>query len=172
MDIVLIGMMGCGKTTIGRILAKRLNMGFVDADEEIEKAEKRSISEIFESDGEGYFRRAETECLKKILGQNRVISTGGGVVVTEENHKILKESNSVIVFIDRPLENIMGDIKTDSRPLLKEGAERLARLRLERYDKYMDLCSIRVVNDKTKEDVIKEIIKEVKAYEDNGNKRS
>ncbi len=172
MDIVLIGMMGCGKTTLGRRLAKQLDMEFADTDAEIEKAEGRSISDIFKSDGEGYFRRVETECLKRVLGKDRVIATGGGVVVADENHRILKDSDVLIIFIDRPVEDIMGDIKTDSRPLLKDGAEPLIRLRGERYDKYMDLCSIRVLNNKPKQDVIKDIIKEVKTYENNGNKRS
>lgn len=169
MDIVLIGMPGSGKTTIGRMLAKRLGMEFADADAEIERYEGRSIPDIFATDGEGYFRRVETECLKNMLGQNRVISTGGGVVVTEENHTILKNSRAVVVFIDRPLECIMSDIRTGSRPLLKEGKERLKRLFAERYDKYINLCNIRVINDKEKEDVICDIIKEVKNYENNGN---
>ncbi len=169
MDIVLIGMPGCGKTTLGKMLSKRLGMEFADADAEIERYEGRSIPDIFATDGEAYFRKVETECLKNMLGLNRVISTGGGVVVTEENHTILKNSGAAVVFIDRPTECIMNDIKTADRPLLAEGKERIKRLYDERYDKYMSLCNIRVVNDKTKEDVISGIIEEVKSYENNGD---
>ena len=169
MDIILIGMPGCGKTTIGKLLADRLNMEFADADAEIEKYEGRSIPDIFAADGEVYFRKVETKCLKNMLGLNRVISTGGGVVVAEENHKILKESGAAVVFIDRPTECIMNDIDTAERPLLAEGKERIKRLYTERYDKYLSVCNISVVNDKVKEDVIAKIIEEVKNYENNGN---
>lgn len=169
MDIILIGMPGCGKTTIGKILAKKLNIEFVDADDELVRIEGREPNEIFAADGEAYFRKAETECLKKILGKNRVISTGGGVVVTEENHRIIKASDSVTVFIDRPLECIMSDVKTDTRPLLAEGKERLIKLRSERYDKYMSLCDIRIENIGTIDDIVSGILYEVKAYEDDGN---
>ena len=172
MDIILIGMPGCGKTTIGRMLAKRLKMELLDLDSEIEKAEGRKIPEIFEKDGEEYFRACETKCLKLSLGKGCVISTGGGIVVTEENHKIIKQSGAPVVFIDRPLECIMGDVDTKSRPLLANGKERLIRLHSERYDKYISLCNIRVVNDGTREEAVSKIIDEVNRYENYGNKRS
>lgn len=169
MDIILIGMPGCGKTTIGKILAKKLKLEFVDADDELVRIEGREPNEIFATDGEGYFRKAETECLKKILGKNRVISTGGGVVVTEENHRIIKESDSVTVFIDRPPELIMGDVKTSTRPLLADGKERIMKLYSERYDKYVSLCDIRIENVGTIDDIVSGILYEVKIYENNGN---
>ena len=114
-------------------------------------------------------KEAETECLKKILGKNRVISTGGGVVVTEENHRIIKESDSVTVFIDRPPELIMGDVKTSTRPLLADGKERIMKLYSERYDKYVSLCDIRIENVGTIDDIVSGILYEVKIYENNGN---
>lgn len=169
MDIVLIGMPGCGKSAIGRNVARRLNMPFIDMDSEIERLENRKISEIFAADGEDGFRRCETECLKKILGQNRVIATGGGVVVREENADIIRAGGALVVFIDRPTENIVGDVRTDTRPLLKDGAERVYKLYEERYDKYKALCNIRVVNDKTVNYAVNKIAEEVQSYENNGN---
>ena len=159
MKIILIGMPGCGKTTIGRQVAKRLGVKFIDMDDEIEKREGRRISEIFEADGEDYFRDAETECLKSLLGGDGIISTGGGIVVRDENMEILKSCGVPVVFIDRPLEKIMGDINTSSRPLLKDGAERLKSLYAARYNRYLSAASVRIVNDKTRDDAAEEIIR-------------
>lgn len=162
MDIVLIGMPGSGKSVIGRIIAKQLGLPFVDMDDEIEKHERRKISDIFASDGEDYFRSRETECLKRVLGSGRVISTGGGIVVREENAAVIRESEAIVVFIDRPPEKIVGDVRTDTRPLLKDGAERIYRLYKERYDKYMKLSDIRIVNNKSVRDAVAEIVQEVR----------
>ncbi len=169
MNIILIGMPGCGKSALGRQTAKQLNMKFVDMDEEIEKTEGRKISDIFEKDGEDYFRDVETRCLEKLLGIETVIATGGGVVVRDENISLLKNSGAAVVFIDRPIEKIMADINTSSRPLLKDGAERLKALHNERNEKYLLASNIRVMNDKTCDDAVAEIINEVKTYENNGN---
>lgn len=172
MDIVLIGMPGCGKSSIGKSVAKRLNMQFIDIDAEIERQEEKSIAEIFEVSGEGYFREKETECLRASFGKSRVIATGGGVVGRDENLKILKNNEAVVVFIDRPLENIMRNVRTDTRPLLKSGKDKLEALYKERYDRYIAACDIRIVNDTSKTDAVNKIINEVKSYEDNGNKRT
>ena len=169
MNIILIGMPGCGKSTLGRQVAKQLNKKFVDMDEEIEKTEGRKISDIFEKEGEGYFRDTETFCLRNLLNNDAVISTGGGIVVRDENIDLLKNSGAAVVFIDRPLEKIMDDIKTSDRPLLKDGAERLKTLYAARYEKYLLASNNRVVNDKARNDAIAEIINEVKTYENNGN---
>lgn len=172
MDIILIGIMGCGKTTLGKKIAQRLNIGFVDTDKEIEESERRTISNIFETDGEEYFRVKESGILRQLIGENRVIATGGGIVTREENHKIIKDSGAVVVFIDRPIENIIGNINTKSRPLLKDGKDKLVKIHKERYEKYLSLCDIRVVNDTDKEAIIDKILDEVKNYENNGDKRA
>lgn len=172
MDIVLIGMPGCGKSLIGKSVAKRLNMQFTDTDVQIEKREGKRITEIFEARGEEYFREKETECLRTSFGRSRVIATGGGVVKSDKNLEILKNSGAIVVFIDRPLENIMRNVRTDTRPLLKSGKGKLEALYKERYDRYMSACDIRIVNDTSKTDAVNKIIDEVKSYEDNGNKRS
>ncbi|MBQ3420901.1 MAG: AAA family ATPase, partial [Romboutsia sp.] len=86
MRIILIGFMGVGKTTIGKIIAKKLKLNFVDMDNYIEKREGKSISKIFEAYGEQHFRKLESESLKDLIkSDNIVISTGGGIVTTKEN---------------------------------------------------------------------------------------
>lgn len=169
MDIILIGMPGCGKTTIGKRAAEMLNREFVDIDEKIEEAEKRKINEIFSCDGEEYFRRCETNCLRKELGRDRVISTGGGIVTVDKNIDILKSGDGLVIFVDRPTEKIAEDVNTSTRPLLKDGKERLLRLYTERYDKYNDVCDIKILNAGTLGDAVSKIIYEVTCYENNGD---
>lgn len=169
MSIVLIGMPGCGKSSVGKQAAKRLNKGFVDMDAEIEREEGKKISQIFEDNGEAFFRSKETACLKRLIKGDGVISAGGGIVVRDENVSLLKKSGALVIFIDRPTEKIMGDINTDKRPLLKDNAKRLMTLYEERYEKYLHAASVRVINDTTFADAVEKIINEVKGYENNGN---
>lgn len=160
--IVLIGMPGAGKTTIGRYISEKLNFKFVDMDEFIERSSKKSIKEIFDQ-GEDLFRAFETktcEVLSRL--DNVVISTGGGVVKKEENMDYYKDF--VVVFINRPLELILDDIDVDSRPLLKDGKERVINLYRERIDLYNKYLDIEVINDGSIEDVAKDIILKTKEY--------
>ena len=113
MNIALIGMAGSGKTTIGRQLAQMLNRRFVDMDEEIVKAAGKSITEIFDEEGEEVFRTLETQVLREFAPQSGlVIATGGGVVTRERNLPLLRK-NSRIVRLLRPVE----DLPSDGRPL-------------------------------------------------------
>lgn len=136
MNIVLCGFMGCGKTTIGRVLAEITGKKFIDTDEEIEKNEGVSISEIFEKNGENYFRELEYKTCR-LLGEadGAVISTGGGAMTFEKNVLAIKE-NSKIVFLDVPFDVICKRI-TDSqtRPLFKD-KEKAKALYYERKSKY------------------------------------
>ncbi len=157
MDYVLIGMPGCGKTTIGRLVAERLRSNFVDLDEEIETRENRSINEIFEQDGEEYFRNVETETFRSLMGRDSVVATGGGIVTRDENLDIAK--CGVVIFIDREIEDIIGDVDTDTRPLLKDGAERVYKLYEQRYEKYCQWADVRVDNKGSIEDVVDKIVK-------------
>ncbi len=140
-NIVLIGMMGCGKSTIGLQAAKKTGWPFVDLDEEIEKDAGRRISEIFETEGEAGFREWETRTVRKWAGRaGTVISTGGGVVLRPENMNLLRRSGFV-VFIDRPLSDILATVDADNRPLLKQGSEQVRALyetRLPLYRQYAD----------------------------------
>lgn len=157
-NIVLIGMPGCGKSSIGSAVAKVFKAKFIDTDEYIEKERGMSIPEIFEH-GEEYFRKLESEAAYKVSKEKSVvISTGGGIIKNPENINLLKE-NGIIIFIDRPVENIIKDIKTSNRPLLKQDVNRIYEILNERYETYKRYCDYRIVNDGTIAKVVDEIIK-------------
>lgn len=144
--IILIGMPGCGKTTIGKVLAKELKYNFYDMDEYIENRAKKSINDIFSEDGEEAFRNLETEALKEVINKKRIlISTGGGIVKRDLNLEILKNSG-IVVFINRPVEKILEDLNTESRPLLKDSKEKLYDLYEERFSRYKEVSNIEVIN--------------------------
>lgn len=144
-NIVLIGMPGCGKSTIGLQLSKRLNIEFCDLDEYIVKTQGKPITEIF-LNGEDYFRDIETKATEEVSKEfPKVISTGGGIVKRAKNIEILKE-NGLIIFIDRPIEHIASDVDIKTRPLLKDGVEKLYGLYRERYPLYEAHCDFKVEN--------------------------
>lgn len=159
-SITLIGLPGCGKSTIGDLLSKKLNYAFIDMDNYIEEEQGKTIIEIFKN-GEDYFRTIETETCK-VLGQKSktIISSGGGVIKKAINIDLLKE-NSIVVFIDRPVENILSDIEVEKRPLLANGKEVLYKLYDERYDLYKEYCDYRVENTGSLEEVVNKIAKVV-----------
>lgn len=132
-NIVLIGMPSCGKTTVGKHLAAKLDKPFFDTDEEIEKQAGRKISDIFREDGEETFRRLEANVIRTIARETSgaVIATGGGAVLREENIRALKRSGR-LYFLDRPTEQLM---PSADRPLFFSGAqaEALAKNRLPLY---------------------------------------
>ena len=112
--------------------------------------------------GEDYFRENETNVCKEIGKLNGyIISTGGGIVLNPVNIKYLKE-NGIIVFIDRPLNNIKKDVDISSRPLLKEGSDKLDKLYNQRYQLYLDACDIRLVNDDSLEIVTDRLVELLK----------
>lgn len=154
--IVLIGMPGCGKTTIGKILSTQLNLKFYDMDEYIQETSGKTIAELFEK-GEDNFRDLETQACRDLIKKNNVIiSTGGGVVKRKENVDILKE-DSTIIFLDRPVEKIIGDVDVSKRPLLKDGKEKVLVLYKERYELYKKAADKIIVNDGTVKDVVEKI---------------
>lgn len=118
-NIALIGFMGSGKTTLGKLLAKSLDMKFVDIDRTISIREKKTIPEIFEEHGERYFRDLERKIIEEESKDNNiVISTGGGAIIDNANIKNLKES-SFVVFLDCDLMTIYERVKNSkTRPLL------------------------------------------------------
>ena len=155
-SIVLIGMPGCGKTTIGEKLASKLGYEFCDIDKYIVEKEKKSIDEMFEY-GEEHFRDIESNGVEYVSKKEKmVISTGGGVVKRERNIKALRE-NGIIIFINRPIESIVSDVDVEKRPLLKDGKEKIYKLFEERYDLYKKYCDIEVINDKDLDDVVDKI---------------
>ena len=123
MNLVLIGMMGCGKSTCGRLLSQKLGRRFVDTDALIEEREGRSIPEIFAQDGEDYFRDLETAIVKELSHQsNLVIATGGGIILREENVTALRE-NGYVVWLNRSPEEIYKKVSMSGRPLGQGGKE-------------------------------------------------
>ena len=110
--------MGAGKTTVGMELAKKLNYKLIDTDHSIENDQSREIKDIFSEDGESFFRNLETLKLKELINvENAIISTGGGIILKDENRSIL--NNLFTIYLKADFENIFNRIKQDtSRPLL------------------------------------------------------
>ena len=164
MKIILIGFMGVGKTSVGKMLAKKLNFNFIDTDYEIEKVSSETIPNIFEIYGEDYFRKIENNILKKVLKENNVvISTGGGIITNKENYNILKNQQNVI-FLDASVETIISHLEneTNKRPLLNNSenlSSKIEELLSTRYKKYTDVSDIIIdVNDKNIDEVISQIL--------------
>lgn len=138
-SIVLVGMMGVGKSSVGRKLAHVLGWPFVDADQEIEHAAQMSISEIFEAFGEDGFRDGERRVIARLIASGRqVIATGGGAFVNAQTRQLLLES-AIAVWLDSDLDTLVERVgRKDSRPLLRTGDPReiLARLQEERRPAY------------------------------------
>jgi shikimate kinase len=137
--IVLVGLMGAGKSTIGRRLASTLNLSFVDSDQEIVEAAGCSISDIFESYGETIFRDLEQRVLTRLVGSSPcVIATGGGAFINPAVREIIKEK-SISIWLKADLEVLLERVsRRDTRPLLKTGDKGaiLRKLMEERYPIY------------------------------------
>lgn len=139
-SIVLTGMMGSGKTSVGKILAQYLDFDYVDVDDEIEKRESKSISEIFEQDGEEYFRHIEAKIIKELIKDNCVVALGGGAFEDFNTREFLLK-NSTIVYLQTSAKWIYKRIKNDSqRPLLKDNMsidkiDEIINLRKNNYEK-------------------------------------
>ena len=156
-NIVLIGMMGCGKSVVGALLAQKLGMDFVDMDEYLQEKLQMTIPEMFEI-SEDFFRENETVSLQEAAAfKNTVISCGGGVVMRDENIALLHDAGTVI-FIDRPVANIVQDVDCLSRPLLKDGPQRLYELDVVRRPKYLKAANYQVINDGSIEETATKII--------------
>ncbi|HTY13478.1 MAG TPA: shikimate kinase [Candidatus Omnitrophota bacterium] len=166
MNIILIGFMGVGKSEVGRALAARLNLNFIDTDAVIEKSEGRSISSIFEKEGEPRFRDIETEVVRTLEDYDGfVISTGGGMVLKDENVKMLKAIGPLVLLNSRPdvIHDRLQD--NDDRPLLKRGdkLENITGLLAKREPFYAGAADFTVdTSDITPQEAAEEIIKWLK----------
>lgn len=140
--ITLIGMMGAGKSTLSKGLAKALARPFIDIDSEIERTSSMAIRSVFARQGEAYFRQLESEALSLVLAQASgcIISTGGGIVLAEANRTMLQQK-SLCLYIDVPVSVLSERLKADQlRPLLDEGNHHqvLSKLHQERHQLYLD----------------------------------
>lgn len=163
-NLVLIGMPGSGKTTLGSLVAKRLNMSFVDTDDLIKEKTGKSAAEIIKEFGEEHFRDVESDVVREVSSkQSVVIATGGGAVLRTENRRALKE-NGTIVFLNRPLEKLA---ITNDRPLSSD-FEKLEKRFEERYEIYRNTADVIIdCSDDITENTIK--IKDAFLNENSGN---
>ena len=152
--IVLVGLMGAGKSTVGRRLANILRRDFVDADEAIEEAAQRSITEIFADFGEPYFRDGERRVIARLMEEaHGVIATGGGAFVDPETRRVILD-RAIAVWIDCNVDTLVErTARRNTRPLLRNGDPReiLTRLSNERRAHYAQ-AHIRVVSQNTPHD--------------------
>ena len=120
-NIFIVGSMGSGKTSIGKILAKKNHLSFLDTDHEIIRSSGYSIPDIFEKFGEEYFRELETKQLKKMYGmKNHVISTGGGIILQKQNIELIKDLG-IIIFLDISINSQINRVKNrKNRPLIND----------------------------------------------------
>lgn len=134
-NIVLVGFMGTGKTTVARLLAGRLGYAAVDTDEEIERRAGKAIAEIFASEGEAHFRDLESRVLREMLaGEGRVVATGGGAVLREENRRLMLASGWVVALTadaETLIARLARPAEAGVRPLLAGDAEKRVRSLLE-----------------------------------------
>ena len=156
-NIVLIGMPGCGKTTFGKAIAKELQRPFYDADDVVVEQEGKTIPELF-AVSEDCFRDAETRAAQTLATKKGcIIACGGGVVKRSVNIEIYKKTG-LIIWIDRSPAAIVGDVDAGSRPLLREGAQKIYDLYHACLSLYQKAADYTIVNDKASEDVMRELI--------------
>ena len=171
-NVILIGYMGCGKTTIGRKLSYRFRKPFLDTDKQIELKQKCTISEIFEKQGEQAFRDLETIYIKALLQEKceYIISVGGGLPLREENQELLRKLG-ICVYLEASSDTIYERVKTDtSRPLLqcdnpKKKIEEMLEIRTPIYKSCADL--IINVDGKRIEEIVVEVKEEVEKQNEN-----
>ena len=166
-NYILIGYMGCGKSTIGKKMSEILNIKLVDTDAWIEERQGMTVSEIFATKGELFFRDLETGALKELLEEKElmVISVGGGLPVREENRRLLQQLGHVIYLKAEP-ETIYNRVKGDTtRPLLQteNPMEKIREMLGQREEKYQVAADkIVTVDDKDLSEILDEILEEEK----------
>lgn len=164
-NIILIGFMGSGKTTVGYKLSYRLRTPVEDTDKLIEKRESKTISDIFKENGEAYFRQLETELLEEIKERTyaRILSVGGGTPISPINRKLLKECGTVIYLRAKP-ETVYERVKNDnSRPLLQceDPMCKIRELMAARKDAYEECADVIIdTDDLTMDEVLDRVVAE------------
>jgi shikimate kinase len=167
--VVLVGLMGVGKSTVGRRLAVRLGVPFVDSDEEIEDAAGYSAAEIFERFGERDFRDGERRLVARLVeGEIRVIATGGGAFVDANTRRLLNE-RAITVWLDAPVDILAGrTARRDTRPLLRNSDPKavLQKLAEERRPSYAEAHIHVKSGGGAHQDVVEAIVSALEAYLD------
>ena len=161
--IVLVGMMGAGKTTVGRALAARLDVDFVDTDDLVSVSVGCSIRELFERHGEAHFRRVESSVLEEVLDAitSGVIGCGGGIVTADSNRRLLKDALATVVWLRATPTSLAERLDGDAdRPLLDgDVSERLNALSAERGTWYAEVADAVVdVDDRSIDHIVDEIL--------------
>lgn len=146
MTVFLCGFMGCGKSTIGRLAAKKLGCGFCDTDDLIVRTLDMTIPDIFAQKGEPFFRKTEAEIVKSLCGKTTVAACGGGAMLNPDTAKAAKESGSAVIFLDVPFEMCYERIKDDTnRPIVMNSTkEELKKLYNDRRSIYISNSTIRL----------------------------
>jgi len=161
-NIILIGPMGSGKTSTGRILAKEMRFDFLDTDEEVVKRTGVSIAYIFDVEGETGFRQREHQALMKYLdNDNIVIATGGGIITHDKSRVIIRAHNRVVYLKTSIEQQIARTTASDKRPLLidTDPASKLRELMLTREPLYEEISDIMIdTNERTPSEIAHEII--------------
>lgn len=161
-NLYLIGMMGAGKTCIGKMVAKKTHRRFVDTDALIEKKAGMTVTEIFEREGESGFRSRETAVLASLAKKRKlIVSTGGGVVVTPENIQLMRKSGTV-VWLKRELNTIIANPRIRRRPLLAKNENAIFDIMKVREPLYKKACHLVVYNDDDRLKTVDEILRVVK----------
>ena len=160
-NIYLIGLMGSGKTTLGKILSKKLDKNFYDSDHVIEEKLGVDVPMIFEYEGEAGFREREKDSLKELVSKkNIVLATGGGIILSKSNRDLLSE-NGIVIYLKSNQKDLIKRMKNDkTRPLLKNGniEEIIKKLCKEREPLYEEIADFEIV---TKNKRIHEVINEI-----------
>lgn len=161
-NIVLIGMPGCGKSTIGLMLAQQLQTDFYDIDEYIEAREKASIPKLFQL-GEEHFRQIESTAVREIYCKKAaVIATGGGIVTRPQNMLLLRQTG-IVFYIERPIKMILTSANLAKRPLLASDTQQIYSLYQERKSLYAAFCDFKIINDTSLETTAAEILQIINA---------
>ena len=167
-NIILIGPMGSGKTSTGRMLAKEMGYAFADTDEEVTKRTGVSIAYIFDVEGEEGFRKRECLALKECLNDNNtILSTGGGIVLSKENRDLLQDRGTVVYLQTSIRFQVKRTASTNNRPLLqnKDPEETLEKLMLTRAPLYEEIADITIMTDnKSLQEMSKEIQRAINEY--------
>lgn len=167
-DLVFVGLMGAGKSAIGKIAAQALELPFVDSDHEIERVSRMTINELFAAYGEPEFRALETRVIERLLKTGpRVISTGGGAFINENTRRVIRDMGALTVWINADLETLWVRVsKRDNRPLLKTAnpRETLANLMAARYPIYAEADIEVMSRDAKKEVILLEVLEAIAAH--------